>query len=163
MHLERGKNSNGVVIRCWTGLDMAWLEFQSWLLFAFVMKHLLYELLLLLPKQLLPRNPLTGCFFSRMWADCQRSRTRAPDSPGLRYLRCDPCLRLGKWHMTAHEMVACVSVKLHWIGIFGWLSTASDQESVFFINSYSLHSLPLNKFPIWMALICLPGDLKKYI
>ena len=82
MHLEKGKNSNGVVIRCWTGLDMAWLEFQSWLLFAFVMKHLLYELLLLLLEQLLPRNPLSGCVFSWTWADCQRPRT-GPRLPRL--------------------------------------------------------------------------------
>lgn len=59
MHLERGKNSTGVVIRFWTGSDMAWLEFQSWLLFAFVMKHLLYELRLPLLKQLL-RETLNG-------------------------------------------------------------------------------------------------------
>ena len=141
MHLEKGKKSNGVVIRCWTGLDMAWLEFQSWLLFAFVMKHLLYELLLLLLKQLLPRNPLNGCFFSRTWADCQRSQTRAPDSPGLRYLCCDPCVRLGEWHMTALETVACVSVKLHWTGVFGWLTPASDQESVFFFYQLIIYIL----------------------
>lgn len=39
------------------------MEFQSWLLFAFVMKHLLNEMLLLLLKQLPPRNLLNGCCF----------------------------------------------------------------------------------------------------
>ena len=60
--------------------------------------------------------------------------------------------------MTALETVACVSVKLHRTGVFGWLSPASDQESIFFLSTHNLHSLPLNKSPIWMALICLPDD-----
>ena len=48
--------------------------------------------------------------------------------------------------MTALETVACVSVKLHWTGVFGWLTPASDQESVFFfLSTHNLHSLPFNK------------------
>ena len=141
MHLERGKNLNGVVIRLWTGLDMAWLEFRSWLLFAFVMKHLLYELLLLLLKQLLPGNPLNGCFFSWTCANWQRSWTGALDSPGLGYLCHYSCIRLGKRHMTAHKTVVPFSAKLHWHGIFGWSGTASDHETVFFLSVLIIYIL----------------------
>lgn len=131
MHLDRGKNSNGVVIWFWTGLDMAWLEFQSWLLFAFVMKHLLCELLLLLLRQLLPRSPLNGHFFSWTWADWQRPGTEALGSPGLGSLCRSPCIRLGKRHTTARETVARVSAKSRWNGIAARSGTASDHESVF--------------------------------
>lgn len=55
-------------------LHMAWAGISE-LAFVCVMKHLLYELLLLLLEQLLPRNPLNGCVFSWTWADCQRPRT----------------------------------------------------------------------------------------
>lgn len=108
---RRGKNfrTGGYAMLNWLGHGVAGISELAFV--SFVMKHLLYELLLLLLEQLL-RETLSMAAFSPGRGLTVQRHGQSPDSPGLRYLCCDPCTGLGKRHMTAHETVACVSVRI---------------------------------------------------